>query len=164
MEQRSRAQELRELMKRYGDTSIDALNRIRAFGDAVVEAMPAYLGESGEAYGVPPFGAWELTDYNDAKYSFFHERMIFLEPIQMGVVVNVLFDRDYYVATRVVLHFALEGGELVAFVGDGAKRILRENDTGEVQRVCADIFEHVKAIYERPINSASTGENVKIGF
>jgi hypothetical protein len=96
----------------------DALNRC------------GYLGEAGNASGVPPAGDWmsDGRDYRDAKFSTYWEGALKVGTISMGLAVRIPHTKDdgaFYL--RVVLDFLVEGHTFSVQIGDG-KIIWRATD------------------------------------
>jgi hypothetical protein len=91
-----RMMELQSAMVRYSETTIKNYRIIHAFGDAILERLPDYLGKGAEVLGVPPVREYRINagDYRDAKFSTYSADMLTLGPIQMGVAVGIPHSRD----------------------------------------------------------------------
>jgi len=82
---------LQDAMEKYSEITIKNYRFIHAFGDAIIERLPGYLGEGSQVLGVAPNGEYRVSsgDYADAKFSTYSTNVLKLEPIQMGVAVGI---------------------------------------------------------------------------
>lgn len=165
-----RMMELQSAMVRYSETTIKNYRIIHAFGDAILERLPDYLGKGAEVLGVPPVGEYRINggDYRDAKFSTYSAGMLALGPIQMGVAVGIPHSRDdgkFW--PRVVIEFEMEGDAITVRVGDSPMAIRGvplAHTAEDVEKVCAAIHEYIKSVLENPVKSATAVGRGKLGF
>jgi hypothetical protein len=120
----SKYQELRELAAFYGQSTILLIRESKRFGDAITSGLATYLGAPPFAVrGIPPAGLFETrVDYRDAAYSFHSANMNFLEPIKMGLSVEIKNLKDDGAAwIRTTLEFWVNGGHMEITVGENGK-------------------------------------------
>jgi hypothetical protein len=166
----NRMQELQDAMSRYSDMTIKNFRAIHAFGDAIVEHLPSYLGEGAEVLGVPPDGEYRTNggDYRDAKFSTYHSGTLTLAPIQMGVAVGIPHTKDdgrFW--PRVVLEFEMIGDAITVGIGDSLRTVRGvplEFTNHDVEKVCAEIHEYVRSVLENPVKVATAVGKGKFGF
>jgi photosystem II stability/assembly factor-like uncharacterized protein len=137
-------------------------------GDAVIAALPAFLGADARVFGVDPFDDnWRPDNYRDQKYSFHGIGTLEVDAIQMGVAVRIPHINDEgCLWVRVIVNFTPEEGDLGIAVG--------EQDTGitipdpftdqHIQQICGAIFEFLKGMFADPVAIATAKRRGKIGF
>lgn len=81
--------QLKAAVRDYGEAAMENFLRCRAFGLALAEGLPAFMGCSDKCVSlVPPEGAFDPAKaYGDAAFSFDPKGVIRLEPILFGVCV-----------------------------------------------------------------------------
>ena len=84
-------EQLQASIREYGEAAMENFLRCRAFGRAVFQGLPAYLGCDEDCVSlVPAEGPFDPTKvYGDAAFSFDANGVIRLEPIVFGVCVTV---------------------------------------------------------------------------
>jgi hypothetical protein len=84
-------EQLRAAILDYGEAAMENLLRSRAFGRAVVDGFPGFLGCSPSCVSaVPADGPFDPSkDYGDAAFSFDPSQVIRLEPVTFGTCVIV---------------------------------------------------------------------------
>ncbi|MEM9422439.1 MAG: hypothetical protein AAF986_08040 [Pseudomonadota bacterium] len=84
-------EQLKESIRDYGDAAMENFLRCRAFGRAVAEGFPEFMGCSDKCVSlVPAEGPFDPSKvYGDKAFSFQPEGVIRLEPVTFGVCVIV---------------------------------------------------------------------------
>lgn len=166
-----RMRELQDAMVRYSETTIKNYRVIHAFGDAIVERLPGFLGEGSEVIGVPPLGDYRTNggDYRDAKFSTYIAGTLTLVPIQMGVAVGIPHSTDSgKFWPRVVVEFEMIGDAINVRVGDGPQEAVRgvplPHTVDAVEKVCAAIHEYISWVLDSPVKVATAVGRGKLGF
>ncbi|MBN8991869.1 MAG: hypothetical protein J0H42_26815 [Rhizobiales bacterium] len=165
-----RMQGLQDAMVRYSKLTIKNFRAVHAFGDAIVERLPHFLGEGAEVIGVPPLGDYKTNgdDYRDAKFSTYTAGTLTLAPIQMGVAVGIPHKADdgrFW--PRVVVEFEMIGDAIAVSVGDGPARVRgvpMPHTIEDVEKVCAEIHEYIRSVLENPVKVATAVGRGKLGF
>lgn len=87
----SRFEKLQAAIKTYGAAAFENLIRCKGFANAIVAAFPDYIGCTAECVkAVPPSGQFDpRQDYGDQAFSYAHQKIIALEPIQFGIALTV---------------------------------------------------------------------------
>lgn len=165
-----RMRDLQIAMERYGEMTVKHYRFIHAFGDDVVQRLPAYLGEGARVLGVPPAGEYrsDAGDYSDAKFSTHSIGLLNLSPIQMGVAIGIPHAKDGGMSwLRVVLEFEMSGDTMKVTVGDGeatVRGVPIPHDAEDVERVCDAFYEYVRSMLEDPVRAATAIGHGKLGF
>jgi hypothetical protein len=164
-----RMEELQSAMVRYSEMTIKNYRIIHAFGEAIVERLPTYLGEGAQVLGVPPEGDYRTNggDYRDAKFSTYHTGTLTLGPIQMGVAIGIPHRVDQgRFWPRVVVEFEMVGDTISVQVGDGAvtRGFPLDYTSGGTDRVCEAIHGFIKSVLENPVKVATAVGTGKFGF
>jgi hypothetical protein len=164
-----RMTELQGAMVRYSETTVKNFRIIHAFGDAIVERLPDYLGEGSEVLGVPPVGDYRINggDYRGAKFSTHSAGTLTLGPIQMGVAVGIPHSRDTgKFWPRVVVEFEMVGDAITVQVGNGPaiSGIPLSPTVADTENVCAAIHDFIKSVLEDPVKVATAVGRGKLGF
>jgi len=153
---------------KYGEVSVAIMYQVKALGNAIIAALPKYLGDEANAYGVDPFAEdWRMADYRDQKFSFHGIDTLEVDSIQMGVAVCIPHIKDAgNLRVRVVVEFVPEGGDLKVAVGDGpgTLAVSDPHDDDDVQRVCEAIYEYLLAMFADPVSNATAQRRGKLGF
>jgi hypothetical protein len=165
-----RMQELQDAMVRYSELTIKNFRVIHAFGDAIVQRLPTFLGEGAEVIGVPPIGDYRTNggDYRDEKFSTYSAGTLTLAPIQMGVVVGIPHSKDSgKFWPRVVVEFSMIGDSISVSVGDGptaVRGVPLPHTAEDVEKVCSAIHEYIRLVLENPVKVATAVGRGKLGF
>lgn len=163
----SRLQRLRVAMTEYGRVSGQLRREIRALGNAILEALPAYLGDNAVVYGVPPYGEWEPDQHFDQAFSDFGRRG-FLEvgAVDMGLAFGLPHIRDDGVHwTRIVIELEPSNGLINVGPKGGGRLAAKAGTTeAELEPVCELIFEYLLGIFADPARMATEQGKGVIGF
>lgn len=164
-----RMQELQDAMVRYSEMTIKNFETIHAFGDAIVERLPGYLGEGAKVLGVPPVGDYRTNggDYHGAKFSTYSAGTLTLGPIQMGVAVGIPHSGDNgKFWPRVVVEFEMEGDAITVQVGNGPaiRGVPLSPTAADIESVCAAIHDFIKSVLEDPVKVATAVGRGRLGF
>jgi hypothetical protein len=165
-----RMQELQEAMVRYSEMTVMNYKVIHAFGEAILERLPGFLGEGSHVIGVPPVGDYRTNagDYSDAKFSSYSAGILTLAPIQMGVVVGIPHRADNGMFwPRVVVEFEMERDVITVRVGDDGVPIRSASlahTAEDLEKVCAAIHEYIRSVLEHPVKAATAVGRGKLGF
>jgi hypothetical protein len=54
----SKMSELQDALNRYGEVSVQNYKIVHPLGEKIIDGFGGYLGETGNASGVPPAGDW----------------------------------------------------------------------------------------------------------
>ena len=84
-------EELQKAIFDYGEAAFQNLLRCRAFGDAVSQGFPEYIGCSEDCVSAVPIqGPFDpRKEYGDEAFSFYGREVIVLEPIRFGISLIV---------------------------------------------------------------------------
>jgi hypothetical protein len=165
-----RMRELQDAMVQYSDATVKNFRVIHAFGDAIIDHLPGFLGEGAEIIGVPPFGEYRTDGggYRDAKFSTYSAGTLTLKPIQMGVVVGIPHKADNgRFWPRVVVEFEMVGDAISVSVGDGpatVRGVPIPHTAEDIEKVCAAIHEYIRLVLESPVKVATAVGRGKLGF
>lgn len=111
--------ELQQAVFDYGQAAFRNLLKCRAFADAVIEGLPAYLGcEPYNVTAVPAEGAFDPRhDYGDEAFSFHHRDVIILEPVRFGLSLIVGNAEDTGALwLRTIVAVEITGDQFIIFV------------------------------------------------
>jgi hypothetical protein len=165
----SKMSELQDALNRYGEVSVQNYKIVHPLGEKIIDGFGGYLGEAGNASGVPPAGDWmsDGRDYRDAKFSTYWEGALKVGTISMGLAVRIPHTKDdgaFYL--RVVLDFLVEGHTFSVQIGDG--KIIGglpiDGAPSNFLPVYDEIFAYVKDIFVHPVNYFEAQRVGKIGF
>lgn len=161
---------LQDAMSQYSDMTIKNFHAIEALGDAIVQHLPVYLGEGSEARGVPPSGEYqeEVGDYRSRKFSTYDKGTLTLAPIQMGLAVGIPRTSGmgkYW--PRIVLEFEMIGDAITVWIGDSPRAVRGiplDFSEEELERICEEIHEYIRSVFESPVKVATAVGKGKLGF
>lgn len=116
-----RVDDLRIAVNAYGAASVEAMTILMGFGRKLLPALSRYLHRGKHlVYGVPPSGDWRGGDeYADAAYSYYHSGIITLDPVSMGIGVEIPgTGPDDALYVRIVLSLRVLGDAIKLNIGD----------------------------------------------
>lgn len=87
----TRFETLQDAIRNYGAAAFQNLVRCKGFAEALLAALPDYLGcDPACVRAAPPAGPFDpRKDYGDQAFSYAHRQVIILEPVRFGVVLTV---------------------------------------------------------------------------
>lgn len=143
-------QKLQDAIHGYGEAAMENLVRCRAFGHAIAEGLPGYLGATDECvHLVPPVGNFNpAKEYGDEAFSFSATPVIRLEPVTFGVCVIVPHKEDSgRLWLRVAIRLAVTGDTFDVFVGNQPLLRVELNYKDKITPVYDAIFEELKSVF-----------------
>jgi hypothetical protein len=165
---KSRLDNLSLAITEYGDLSIELARRVKDLGNAVIKALPDYLGGEARVLGVDPLDDnWKIADYHDQKFSTHGIGVLEVDTIQMGVAVCIPHIKDSGKHwTRVEVNFDPDNGDLSISIGDESSKfsVTDPYTQADVERICEAIYEYILALFADPVALATARSKGKIGF
>ncbi len=152
----------------YGEAAMENLLRCRAFGRAVIEGLPEWLGVSSSCVSaVPAKGPFDpAKDYGDGAFSFDPDKVIRLEPITFGVCVIVPNAEDSgSLWLRTGVRLEITGSTFDVFVANQPLLRVPLEFEGELDPVFETIHRELMAVFKMEL-AAYNDERYKggIGF
>lgn len=166
MSNKTKYQELKELTSEYGKETTKFNHRVWSWGSWIMTAYSEWLEADGRIVcGVPPNRSFRhREEYCGEAFSTFGNRLLFLEPIQMGICTEIgnLGD-DGSTFVRTVLEFQPSNSQVTLMVGRNGERFSLGDDIDSYRlEICEAIYEDVKMAFSLDLDEAQG--NSRIGF
>ena len=163
-----RIEQIRKAAEEYGKRSVENMQMAEKLGQEIIAAFDRYLTlKGGIVIGVPPSGEWrhDNGDYGAAAYSYFHEPILRVRPIQFGMCVKI-WDN---LSIRLVVNLKKEGERIAVFCGPSNEEALWIPTTylaADIDRICERLFQTLLSYYRGDVNLFVDGDEKMqtIGF
>ncbi|PHQ98056.1 MAG: hypothetical protein COB40_02045 [Marinosulfonomonas sp.] len=157
---------LKLLTKKYGEKTAELNSESRRLGDMLLSSLPNFLEcEKSKVYGVPPCGDFEpRADYRDACRSTYYQNICFLEPVTMGICVEIENLEDSGATwVRSIISIWKTGDQFKLLVGKKERNITLSNDfTSGKSELLEAIKDDIESAFSLELNDAE-GRS-RIGF
>ncbi|MEM9988749.1 MAG: hypothetical protein AAF723_04445 [Pseudomonadota bacterium] len=147
-------EQLQTAIREYGDAAMENFLRCRAFGRAVVEGFPDFLGCPAEYISlVPAEGMFDPSKvYGDDAFSFNTHGVIRLEPIAFGVCVTVPNAEDSgSLWLRTGLRVEVTGDSFDIFVAHQPMLRIPLEFTGHLTPVFETILKELMSVFRKEV-------------
>lgn len=145
---------LQQAIHDYGQAAMENLVRCRAFGHAVAEGLPGYMGATEKCVSlVPAKGQFDPSkDYGDKAFSFSQVPVVRLEPVLFGICVTVPHEEDSgKLWLRVAIRVAVTGGTFDVFAGNQPLLRVALDFEGKLEPVYYAINEELLSIFSKEL-------------
>ncbi len=161
-----RIDQIKQAIADYSRVSHEATDIMHALGNDIATALNIYLHKNKKlVFCVPPEGEWEGgKDYGDAAFSTHVRGYRSLEPLHMGLVVDVgdfLHGNSGWL--RIILEMEKVGDEVIVSVLEKGSVTVPVAYREHLDEICELIFQSILRTFVEDVQLIKHGSDHKIG-